>query len=231
MNIKTISTTIALCAASLSAVYTLVELRRDCGATSLFDCVMQAAGLGGAAQTNQGTAAQRARQLADAVDQQRQEAERRAHAATLALSTSEARRRELESRLLSGANSFAAVQAPASPTCSGRTLWSHNGSTLYLIADGDKRELHYLRPREGLVAENVQRGTLLFYGRRSGDRYDGVAYNFSRKCGVRSYQVSGVVDNNRRIVLTGIATRINSATCASIDSFVDKLEFDYMGCE
>jgi hypothetical protein len=117
------------------------------------------------------------------------------------------------------------------PSCPGRSLWSHNGSTLYLIADQDKRAFHYSLPRPEIAAQGVQRGTLLFDGRRAGTRYEGTARHFSKKCGIRTYQVSGVVESERRIVLIGRATRIDFDTCDFVENFTDNLQFDFTGCE
>jgi hypothetical protein len=51
------------------------------------------------------------------------------------------------------------------------SLWSHNGSTVDLYAEGDARSFRYHNARKGLRDEGVVAGTLLFEGSRSGDTY------------------------------------------------------------
>jgi hypothetical protein len=80
------------------------------------------------------------------------------------------------------------------------SVWEHNGSTVYLSSKNTQRQFFYHKPRAGLEAGGVQSGTLLFSGRRIGGQYSGTAYIFSNKCGAVSYQVSGPVSPDDRIV-------------------------------
>src|SRR5262245_2419217 len=63
-----------------------------------------------------------------------------------------------------------------SPSPSEPTYWDHNGSTMYLVADGDKREFRYHKPRQGMLDEGVWPGTVLFRGKVRGKTYEGTAY-------------------------------------------------------
>jgi hypothetical protein len=85
------------------------------------------------------------------------------------------------------------------------SLWSVNGSTVCLIADGDRRTLRYEEPRPGMREEGVQRGTLLFEGRLDGSTLTGTAYVFSGRCGrAFPYPVSGRMEpDSRSITLSG----------------------------
>jgi hypothetical protein len=71
------------------------------------------------------------------------------------------------------------------------SYWSHNGSSLYLMAEGDRRRFYYETPRPGMAGQGVERGTLLFDGQKVGNNYQGTAYVFDRQCGKFPYAVSG----------------------------------------
>ena len=45
-----------------------------------------------------------------------------------------------------------------------RTLWDHNGSIMYLIAIGSSRELHYQKPRPGMLEAGAHPDDVLFKG-------------------------------------------------------------------
>lgn len=110
----------------------------------------------------------------------------------------------------------------ASPT---RTLWLHNGSTVYLVVNGSRRQFFYLRPRPGMLAAGVSEGTLLFDGVSSGSSYQGSAFLFDKQCGSVSYAVNGpILDGGRRVVVGGRAPRLNGS-CATHGYFNDALEF------
>jgi predicted aspartyl protease len=68
-------------------------------------------------------------------------------------------------------------------------------------------------------------GSLLFRGRSINRGYVGTAYIFDRRCGHRSYEVSGpILDNYERVVLRGQAPRVDS-NCRISGVIKDKLEF------
>lgn len=106
------------------------------------------------------------------------------------------------------------------------SLWEHNGSTLALVIEGDQHRLIYREPREGLVANGVRPGTLLFDGQSDGYRYQGRARIFTRSCGELSYAVSGSIKRGgARIVLLGKVPRLDAA-CRLTGWADDRLVFD-----
>jgi hypothetical protein len=107
------------------------------------------------------------------------------------------------------------------------SYWSHNGSSLYLMAEGDRRRFYYETPRPGMAGQGVERGTLLFDGQKVGNNYQGTAYVFDRQCGKFPYAVSGAVtEGSPRIVLYGRAPEPD-ASCKIGGYRVDTLVFDY----
>jgi hypothetical protein len=109
-----------------------------------------------------------------------------------------------------------------------RSYWNHNGSVMYLVANGDQREFYYYKPRLGMVEEGVGPGTLLFTGTVRGNAYEGTAYLFSARCGKRGYHVSGpVAESGGRVVMTGAALSLGRS-CKPRKVFNDVLVFDYL---
>jgi hypothetical protein len=107
--------------------------------------------------------------------------------------------------------------------------WMHNGSIMELVADGAVRKFLYTEPREGMRRQGVTPGTLLFEGRKDGDRYSGTAFIFSKRCGRFFYEVSGeVTEGQRRVIVRGQAPRLN-AKCNVTSHRDDELVFDYIG--
>ena len=105
------------------------------------------------------------------------------------------------------------------------TLWEHNGSILYLVANGSSRKLYYKEPRPGMVEAGVHPGSLLFHGKSVRGKYVGTAFVFSSRCGQYPYPVSGpILDSYERVVLTGRAPRI-AADCSVDGYFDDTLDF------
>jgi hypothetical protein len=99
------------------------------------------------------------------------------------------------------------------------------GSTVYLVADGAKREFHYDQPRPGMLDAGAQPGSLLFTGRVVGGRYFGTAYIFSPECGQMPYEVSGpILDNYEKGVLKGQAPRLDT-NCRLVGYYTGVLEF------
>jgi hypothetical protein len=108
-------------------------------------------------------------------------------------------------------------------------LWNHNGSTVSLNADGQMRAFFHNTPRESLIPRGVQRGTLLFKGRKVGNSYEGVAYYFPGHCGPQGYKVSGpITDDDRQVTLYGQAPRLDDS-CNVTGYWDDKLVFIYAG--
>jgi hypothetical protein len=111
--------------------------------------------------------------------------------------------------------------SPSSPP----TLWDHNGSVAYLIANGSSREFYYQKPRPGMMEVGARPGSLLFRGQINGGQYSGTAYIFNLRCGLVPFQVKGpVLDNDHRIVLTGQAPRLGR-NCRTRASYTSNLEF------
>jgi hypothetical protein len=105
------------------------------------------------------------------------------------------------------AGSFAAICVSALATAaSADTCWNHNGSIVRLIASGQQRTFVYEQPRDVLRIAGVSRGTILFNGARTGNRYSGTAYVFSRECPEMPlpYSVRGFVGpNDTQVTMTG----------------------------
>lgn len=94
----------------------------------------------------------------------------------------------------------------------GPTRWNHNGSTMKLVAKGTRRRFYYERPRKGIRASGVRRGTLLFDGVREGFTYSGTARIFNSRCGTKTYAVSGSVsDDEESVTLLGRAPVVDSS--------------------
>src|SRR5262245_12101598 len=133
----------------------------------------------------------------------------------------------LANEILEGDHSSSAspdpAQSPERP--SPFSLWTHNGSTVYLAAQGASREFHYEQPRHGLTNEGARKGTLLFKGLAREGNYEGTAYIFKRGCRPAPYHVSGpILDDSRRVLMRGNAPRLNDR-CQIIGHIADSLEF------
>jgi hypothetical protein len=105
------------------------------------------------------------------------------------------------------------------------TLWDHNGSVMYLVANGPSREFYYQKPRTGMLEVGVRPGSLLFRGEIDNGQYSGTAYIFNMHCGQIPFQVKGpVLENDERIVLTGQAPRVGR-NCRAHEASTSTLEF------
>jgi hypothetical protein len=106
-----------------------------------------------------------------------------------------------------------------------RTFWDHNGSVMYLIANGSTREIYYQKPRAGMLEVGAHPGSLLFRGEIDNGEYSGTAYIFNPHCGQIPYQVKGPAsDNDERVMLTGQAPRVGR-NCRAYESYTSNLEF------
>jgi len=109
------------------------------------------------------------------------------------------------------------------------SLWEHNGSILQLREQGMLRSFRYTQPRAELQNAGVENGTVLFEGKKSGDRFSGTAYRFSKGCGAVGYAVEGTMSPNRGgLTLSGRAPKRNSK-CEVVDHFTDVLVFRRRG--
>ena len=117
---------------------------------------------------------------------------------------------------------------------SAESIWNHNGSVMRLRADGDRRTFVYELPRAGIASQGVERGTVLFEGKISGEsgNYSGTAYVFSARCGKHPYAVEGeLVNDGQQIHLGGKAPRRDSSTCTLQGYRDDDLVFDFVRSE
>ena len=125
----------------------------------------------------------------------------------------------------------AALLASTSLSAAATSLWDHNGSVVYLVANGNQRELRYLEPRQGMLQAGAHAGSVLFSGRSVQGRYFGTAYVFNRQCGPTPYEVSGpILNDDRSVILTGLVPRLG-ADCRVYGYLEDRLEFTYLRSE
>lgn len=108
----------------------------------------------------------------------------------------------------------------------GQSLWSHNNSIVALEAQGNQRRFYYHRPRAGMAVEGARSGSLLFEGTRSGNSYTGTARIFAGACGIYTYDVSGPVIADRRVIVHGLAPQISQGDCRVHGYRPDTLVFD-----
>ena len=107
-----------------------------------------------------------------------------------------------------------------------RTFWDHNGSVMYLVANGSSREIYYQKPRAGMLEVGAHSGSLLFRGEIDNGQYSGTEYIFNPHCGAITFQVKGAtLDNDERITLTGEASRVGR-NCRAYESYTSNLEFN-----
>lgn len=107
------------------------------------------------------------------------------------------------------------------------TYWDHNGSRMRLHVEGATIRIFYEVPRAGMVAEGVRPQTLFFDGKRDGNKIDGAARVFSRKCGSPStFEISGVIADGQKILLDG--RRPSFVNCMATSQMRDEhLAFTY----
>jgi hypothetical protein len=132
---------------------------------------------------------------------------------------------------------FWSIVSVASTMVSARadSLWNHNGSIMMLNANGNLVQFVYVQPKPLMAQQGVERGTVLFSGRRNGGgglsdaSYSGTASIFSAKCGRHDFPVKGtdLWDPFPKIRLEGRAPRINQQTCQQNGDREEILEFAY----
>jgi hypothetical protein len=129
----------------------------------------------------------------------------------------------------------AVILATMTTSVRAESIWNHNGSTMTLNVDAGVVAFTYLQPRSAMAAQGVERGTVLFSGRRarSGDLedwgYSGTAHIFSARCGKHAFAVKGndIWDPFPKIRLAGKAPRIDQQTCRKIGERDETLLFEY----
>ena len=110
------------------------------------------------------------------------------------------------------------------------SCWDHNGSLMRLQASGNERWFYYEIPRQVLRYAGVQRGTLLFNGRKNGNWYSGIARRFSKYCPGTplEYYVEGPVRGDQ-LQVTVRGTREVYKQCQPTGRYAnDTLVFTYL---
>lgn len=109
--------------------------------------------------------------------------------------------------------------------------WEQNGSTVYLVADGAVRRFYFDTPRDELTTTGAKNGTILFEGKKSGNKYAGTAYAFSSSCTPKGYQVTGdISDDEKQVTLRGKAPQFSS-DCKVTGTRDDVLVFKFVPTE
>ena len=96
-------------------------------------------------------------------------------------------------------------------------LFDHNGSLMSWQQDGPNVRVVYLKPRRGVVAVGIRRGTVLFAGQWSDQGLVGNAHVFATECPPFPYRVSGGYGSNGVIVMHGAAPVVDPYTCAVLE--------------
>ena len=127
-------------------------------------------------------------------------------------------------QLLICTSAFAQSTTPAATTAE-RTFWDHNGSVVYLVANGSSREFFYQRPRLGMLEAGARPNSLLFSGQINNGQFSGTAYVFNAQCGQVPFEVKGpILENGGRVALTGQAPRVGR-NCQASGYYTSTLEF------
>ena len=127
-------------------------------------------------------------------------------------------------QLLICPTAFAQSTTPAATTAE-RTFWDHNGSVMYLVANGSSREFYYQKPRPGMLEAGAHPDSLLFRGQIDNGQFSGTAYLFNAHCGQVPFEVKEpVLDNGGRVALTGQAPRVGR-NCQASGYYTSTLEF------
>jgi len=119
--------------------------------------------------------------------------------------------------------------AETGPVATGSIgFWQHNGSTMYLEASGADRSFVYYEPRSILEPAGVRRGTVLFKGRKNGNRYAGEAYLFSRFCPPFVFDVEGPITNASKTVRLRGRAPVRDRSCTITGWQEEELVFTYL---
>src|SRR5215472_14696653 len=86
---------------------------------------------------------------------------------------------------------FICANAQAQPPEEEHSLWDHNGSIMYLVANDSSREFHYQKPRPGMLEAGAHPDDLLFKGQINDGQISGIAYIFNAQCGQVPFHVKG----------------------------------------
>jgi hypothetical protein len=125
--------------------------------------------------------------------------------------------------LFSNTSAFAQAPDPIAPTTE-RSFWDHNGSVMYLVANGSAREIYYHKPRPGMLEAGAHPDSLLFKGQLNDGHLSGTAYLFTANCGQVPFAVKGPIPDRETIVLTGQVPRLGR-NCQAHSEYTSTLEF------
>jgi hypothetical protein len=146
-----------------------------------------------------------------------------------ALCEAQKAKQQADCQAFNGALQAAAArcQHPSGPLPS-ESLWDHNGSVVWLKAEGSGRQFYYETPRAGLGYVGVEKGTLLFDGKRVENTYSGTAYIFRKSCPPSPYAVKGPVSaDDLQVTMYGKAPIVGQ-NCEITVSKDDVLVFTFL---
>jgi hypothetical protein len=84
------------------------------------------------------------------------------------------------------------------------SIWSHNGSTIRWVSEGERQTAYYIEPREGLLEVGVHDGEVLFEGSLKGSELEGRAFVFKRGCQPEVFPVRASKVSESEIILEGL---------------------------
>jgi hypothetical protein len=125
----------------------------------------------------------------------------------------------------------ATVAEPPAATATAERLVTHNGSIMTVtMAPEGIVTIHYLNPKPSLRAIGITPGTLLVHGRWDhGTRtFHGIAHVYG-ECSAVPYAVTGGIDPNGSLVLTGPVPQRFEGSCvpfAYVWNHNSRLQFD-----
>jgi hypothetical protein len=107
-----------------------------------------------------------------------------------------------------------ALRATACPAAEG--VWTHNGSTVRVVHEGDDVAIYYLEPKPALRNLGIAPGQLLFQGKRNEGRLEGLTYAFRHDCAPLGFFVASTDFDQDRIVFSGSEPVRAAKGCAEI---------------
>ncbi len=113
------------------------------------------------------------------------------------------------------------------------TLYDHGGSVMRLTVSGSDVLIVFETPREGLMSQGVEAGTLFFDGRLDDAlNLTGMARIFSARCGETAYPVEGAFVPQASFTLSGVAPLRSGGDCQlSQQSMAASLRFNFLGVD
>lgn len=109
-----------------------------------------------------------------------------------------------------GRASSGAIAGAASGAAIASAVWTHNNSLMRVADSGGRILIAYVNPRPELSELGIRSGTVLFSGARTAGNWVGQATTFTRRCGERQFDVSGIeLPSPRRLELRGRKPRLD----------------------